>query len=70
MTKIKFICEQDDCDYLEVIKCDNSIDIFITKKISEENCNIEESLSVNLNIDDVKLLIYLLNNLVSKIEKN
>lgn len=70
MAKIKFICEEESCDYLEVIKGDNLIDIFITTKLLQEDCNIEESLSVSLNIDDVKLLIYILNNLVNKIEKD
>jgi len=70
MTQIKFLCELDAQDYLEVISEEENdlIGIYINKKILQDECDIEETLSVLLNCNDVKALINLLNDMVNKIE--
>ena len=68
MTQIKFLCEVDGQDYLEVVLDDELIGIHINKIILKDEYDIQDTLSVCLNSNDVKTLINLLNDLVNKIE--
>jgi hypothetical protein len=65
MTEIKFVCEDSPSEFLEVIKNNKRIAIFITEN---ENQFDEKCLGVDLTIDDAKLLINRINFIINKIE--
>lgn len=65
---VKFICQQDDCDFLEADKDCDLINIRISKIILQDGCDIQQTLGVSLEVDEIKLLITFLKEKIKLIE--
>lgn len=66
--EIKFICEDVYSDSLEIKDFEDTLSFVIRKKINDKECDIDDALSVNLKIEDIKLLIFILNEKIKNFE--